>query len=83
MFGSRFITLTTRFSSPACSSVTVALPSGNRAEVSSTTRAPTSRGTAGLIVRLLMTCERWVSSRALATASVSSLALDSASGTSR
>ena len=55
MFGSGFMMLTTRLSSAACSSVTSALPSGKRADVSSTTRTPTLRGTAGLIVRLLTT----------------------------
>ena len=46
---------TTRSSSSACSGRISALFSGNRVEVSSTTRTGTVRGTLGLIVRKLAT----------------------------
>ena len=48
--------VTMRSSSAACGGRISALPSGNRAEVSSTTRTPTLRGTAGLSVSWLSTC---------------------------
>ena len=55
MFGSAFITETTRSSSRAWKPWTTALFGSNRAEVSSTTRTPMPGGTVGSIVSRLFT----------------------------
>src|SRR5438874_8323622 len=54
-FGKAFMMLTARLSSSACAGNTWALPVGNRADVSSTTRTPTLAGTRGSIAVLFCT----------------------------